>query len=209
MSARDYHSVYTALWVVFLIGCEKPPEKEAGQKTTDQLREQQQVDSTDKPSDVPLEKQASFIEEYKKWEARALQQFPSLGVAGSPMNLGIIKYVSDARKRSAPELEMPSYVYVYACHVAAQLESEKSAASTPVASSLQKLPAPASAPKPIAVAVKPKEPDQSALPTHWVKEYKKKDGTVVRGHWSANPGQAAERDRNRDEWMRQLYPAKK
>lgn len=188
----------------FFTGCEKPQETAALDKATDNLSEQKEIGPTDKPSDVPLEKQASFIEEYKKWEVRALQQFPSLGVAGSPMNLGIIKYVCDARKRNAPELEMPSYVYVYACRVAEQLEAQKPVVSTP-----QKLAAPVASPKPAIVPVTPKAPDRSVLPAHWVKEYKKKDGTVVRGHWSANPGQAGERDRDRDELMKQLYPAKK
>ena len=190
--------MYAALWVVFLIGCEKPPEKEASQKTTDQLKEQQQVDSTDKPSDVPLEKQASFIEEYKKWEARALQQFPSLGVAGSPMNLGIIKYVADARKRNAPELEMPSYVYVYACRVAAQLDAQKTVVSAPVAaapivSTPERSPAYGWSSKPTTVSAPIKEPTRAVFPSlvedrHWVREYRRKDGTVVHGHWAANPG---------------------
>jgi len=204
-----WHCICKLFVFCFFTGCEKPQETAALNKATDNLSEQKEAEPTDKPSDVPLEKQDSFIAEYKKWEARAVQEFPSLGVAGSPMNLGIIKYVGDARKRKAPELEMPSYVYVYACRVAAQLEAEKPAVSTPVDSSLQKLPAPVFSPKPIIVPVPPKEPDRSVLPAHWVKEYKKKDGTVVRGHWSANPGQAGERDRDRDELMKQLYPVKK
>ncbi len=204
LGCKSVRWTFAALCCEAFIACERPQEKGLLEKATDQSSEQKKVDPTDKPSDVPLEKQASFIEEYKKWEVRALQQFPSLGVAGSPMNLGIIKYVGDARKRNAPELEMPSYVYVYACRVAEQLEAQKPVVSTP-----QKLPAPVASPKPAIVPVTPKEPDRSVLPGHWVKEYKKRDGTVVRGHWSAIPGQAGERDRDRDELMKQLYPAKK
>lgn len=179
----------------FFTGCEKPQQTVALDKTTENLSkptealsEEKKVDPTDKPSDVPLEKQVSFVEEYKKWEARALEQFPSLGVAGSPMNLGLINYVADARKRSAPELEMPSYVYIYACRVAVQIDAQK-----PVASAPGKSPAYLWSSKPTTVPATTKDSTRAVFPAlvedrHWVKEYKRKDGTVVHGHWAANSG---------------------
>ena len=121
-------------------------------------------------SEAALEQQASFLEEYKKWESRALAEFPALGVAGSSMNLTLIEYVRDARTRNAPELENPSYVYVFATRVAAQ---QVSGSPSPVQ---------------ISAISKPAVPIKSNL--HWVRDYVKKDGTVVKGHWAKNPGAA-------------------
>jgi len=126
-----------------------------------------------------------FATQYKQAEAKALREFPELGIAGSAFNLLFLKYVRDQQARSSEHFKSPEWPYNFAKLVNEEISKIRAEEKRRATTHEYFAPPPVfnttSAPAPVATM-----PTVSSG-THWVNEFTRKDGTVVRGHWSANP----------------------
>ena len=77
-------------------------------------------DATGKEREASVGQDAMFQAEYQKWQAKAVEEFPALGVAGSPLNQQFLKEAKLLMDRAAPELKHSNWPYVLALQIHAQ-----------------------------------------------------------------------------------------
>ncbi len=92
------------LAVLFLSGCEKRPEVEDSEKVA-----------------APSTPSAEFAKEYEVWKTRAVQEFPDLGKAGTPMNTRFVAQAKQLSEQNAGELKYPNWPYLLAVKIKAEL----------------------------------------------------------------------------------------
>jgi hypothetical protein len=71
---------------------------------------------------VPEKGASEILEE---WKAKAVAEFPELGIAGSKFNKAFLAEVKGLKERNSAEMAVPNWPYIVALQVNTQLEREK------------------------------------------------------------------------------------
>jgi hypothetical protein len=72
-----------------------------------------------------LKTEASAAELLERWKAKAVAEFPELGIAGSRFNQAFLAEVKILRDRNGAELAVPNWPYIVALQVNTQIERER------------------------------------------------------------------------------------
>jgi hypothetical protein len=64
-------------------------------------------------------------EKLEEWKAKAVAEFPELGIAGSKFNKAFLAQVKSLKERNGAEMAVPNWPYIVALQVNAQIEREK------------------------------------------------------------------------------------
>jgi hypothetical protein len=90
--------------LLFLNGCEKVPVAGGAEKVA-----------------APPAPSADFAREYEGWKTRAVQEFPDLGKAGTPMNTRFVAQAKQLSEQNAGEMKYPNWPYLLAVKINAEL----------------------------------------------------------------------------------------
>jgi hypothetical protein len=66
---------------------------------------------------------AAFAKEYEEWKTRAVNEFPELGKAGTPMNSRFVARAKQLSEQKADELKYPNWPYLLAVKIEAELSA--------------------------------------------------------------------------------------
>lgn len=108
--------------LLFATGCEKasvpPGGAETGMAPTAPADSGAGREYAGKPAAA-----GDFAKEYEGWKTRAVQEFPDLGKAGTPLNTRFVARAKQLSEQNADELKYPNWPYLLAVKLNAELVS--------------------------------------------------------------------------------------